>query len=603
MSEEQAEKIKMTRGEIFSAMRMTFRISMKAGKRGAIFSLLITLIDSVMTPINAVLEGLLVTAIVNAVLTQDFAPVLWIFLVLLAIKVLSTLTNRFSNLNRNRMWQHIYAYADEMMALKYASLPLVTRESKEGAELFERASKYQGRIASIFDDVIRIVGNIVGFVAAFVALFVISPWLSVVIVIATIPLAIVEFKQMKKSEIDWRKYSMERRKSYFMSGMLMSKDDSFELQINGLTGYFAKNMVRLRQISAKKDVEREKQFFWPRFITDVVEMVVSTGAMIFVALQIMWGKLEIGQFVTIRSLINSLSANSATAFRGFSSVGSDIIGANDFAKFMELPEQEDGTQTIPLTEVPKIEFKNVYFKYPTSDVHALENISFVIEPGDDVAIVGENGAGKTTLIKLLLGAYEPDGGEILINDIPIKELKRKEYLRHIGSLLQQFSQYNFATLGENIWYGDVSKKYSEKEITAALRRTGSDGLIDKLAGGLKQILSREFDEKNGVSLSGGQWQRLGLSRSFFRNPNILVLDEPTSAIDAKAEYAIFKDIMDSQKNKTTIIISHRFSTVRKAEKILVMDEGKIIESGTHGELMGLDGLYKEMFELQAEGYK
>ena len=582
---------------------MTLKISLKIGKWRAFVGLLATLINAVVSPINAVLEGALITAIVGSVVSRDFEPVLWISGALAVVWLIASLMSHFAGLVRERMWQEIRAHMDETMALKYASLPLATRESQEGAELFERASRYQNRIASVFEDVTRILGNVVGFMVAFVTLAAISWVLAIVIMVATIPLAVVEFRQMKKREIDWRKFLMERRKSWIMSGMLLDKDESFEMQVNGLTGYFAKEMVRLRQISARKDAEREKKFFWPTYITDTVKTLVSTGAMIYVAIEIMWERLAIGQFVTIRALINSLSMNSGTMFRSVSSVGSDLIGANDFVKFMELPEQEDGTQVIPLAVVPKVEFRNVYFRYPGGDRYALRDVSLVVEPGEDVAIVGENGAGKTTLIKMLLGAYEPESGEILINDIPMKELKRKEYLRHTGTLMQQFSRYSFATLGENVWYGDVGKKYDEKKVHVMLKRARAGDLADKLAKGLKQVLSREFDERDGANLSGGQWQKVALARSFFRDPNILVLDEPTSAIDAKAEYEIFREIMESQKVKTTIIISHRFSTVRKAEKILVMRDGEIVERGTHAELMRANGMYREMFELQAEGYK
>ena len=170
------------------------------------------------------------------------------------------------------------------------------------------------------------------------------------------------------------------------------------------------------------------------------------------------------------------------------------------------------------------------------------------------------------------------------------------------ALFQDFSRYEFATLGENVWFGDVERPYSRRDIEAALKDAGLESLVNEYKEGLNTILSKDIDSKNAVNLSGGQWQRLGIARAFFRSPNVLILDEPTASVDAVSEYEIFKNIIKKQENKTTVIISHRFSTVRKAERIIVLDHGKIVESGTHDELIAKNGIYKEMFELQAEGY-
>ena len=257
---------------------------------------------------------------------------------------------------------------------------------------------------------------------------------------------------------------------------------------------------------------------------------------------------------------------------------------------------------IKINHLPIIEFRHVSFTYPHSDTRAIEDISFTLKPGDSLAIVGENGAGKTTLIKLLIGAYSPQEGTIYIDGHPLAEIDRASYLDQIGALFQDYSRYDFATLGENVWFGNVNKPYNRKEILAALQESGLSKLVGEYEEGLDQILSKDIDSKNATNLSGGQWQRLGIARAFFRSPNILILDEPTSSVDAKSEYEIFRNIIKKQQNKTTVIISHRFSTVRRAEKIIVLDHGRIIEQGTHSELIEKNGIYKEMFELQAEGY-
>jgi ATP-binding cassette subfamily B protein len=269
-------------------------------------------------------------------------------------------------------------------------------------------------------------------------------------------------------------------------------------------------------------------------------------------------------------------------------------------EFMNTPSPVYGK--IKVKQAPKIEFKNVSFTYPHATEKAIDNVSFVLEPGDSLAIVGENGAGKTTLIKLLIGAYQPQDGMIFVNDIPLENIDRQSYLEQIGALFQDYSRYEFATLGENVWYGDISKKLDKSRVRAALAKAGLDGFEKCFPHKLDQLLSKNYDKDNATDLSGGQWQRISIARAFYREANILLLDEPTSAVDAKAEYEIFKNILEHQKNRTTVIISHRFSTVRKAKQIMVIDHGKIIEHGTHQELIANNGLYKEMFDLQAEGY-
>ena len=190
----------------------------------------------------------------------------------------------------------------------------------------------------------------------------------------------------------------------------------------------------------------------------------------------------------------------------------------------------------------------------------------------------------------------------MVNGLPLERIERKSYLSQIGALFQDYSRYEFATLGENVWFGDIDRPYSKAEIMKALKLAGLEDLPSKFENGLDQILAKDFDALKPTDLSGGQWQRLCIARAFFRAPNVLILDEPTSAVDVQSEAIIFKNIISNQKGKTTLIISHRFSTVRKAKNIIVLDKGKVIESGTHEELIANNGMYKEMFEVQAEGY-
>jgi ATP-binding cassette subfamily B protein len=230
----------------------------------------------------------------------------------------------------------------------------------------------------------------------------------------------------------------------------------------------------------------------------------------------------------------------------------------------------------------------------------LENFNLVINPGEKVALVGENGAGKTTLIKLALRFYDVTQGEILINGVDIKKINLDKWYLSTGALFQDFIKYQF-TFKENVFFGDQKKVGNLELLKVAIAKSGADKYVEELPHTYDQVVGKMF--KGGLDLSGGQWQKLALARAFFKNAPVLILDEPTSAIDAKAEYEIFQRVQNLQKDKTVIIISHRFSTVRNADRILVLDGGKIIEEGNHKELMEKKGLYEELFTLQAQGYK
>lgn len=247
-----------------------------------------------------------------------------------------------------------------------------------------------------------------------------------------------------------------------------------------------------------------------------------------------------------------------------------------------------------------MKFKNVSFIYPDSKRSILKNFNLIIKSGEKIALVGENGAGKSTIIKLLLRFYDVTEGEITINGTNIKNIDLNAWQGRIGALFQDFIKYQF-TLKENVIYGDLEKQDDLKAIHDALKKSGANNFLHTLPKRIDNVVGKMFD--NGIDLSGGQWQKLALARAFFRDAPILILDEPTSAIDAKAEYEIFQNVQNLQKDKTVIIISHRFSTVRNADRILVLDEGKIIEEGSHEKLMKEKGLYAELFEIQAKGYK
>jgi ATP-binding cassette subfamily B protein len=247
-----------------------------------------------------------------------------------------------------------------------------------------------------------------------------------------------------------------------------------------------------------------------------------------------------------------------------------------------------------------IEFRDVGFRYPDSEEWALRGVNLIIRPGEKIALVGHNGAGKTTLIKLLSRLYDPTEGSILIDDIDIRDLDPLELQQRIGVIFQDFVRYHLP-VRENIGFGQIDAMDDVERIAAAARKSGAQAVVEELPEGYETMLGRWFHD--GHELSLGQWQKVALARAFMRDAEILVLDEPTASVDARAEYEIFQNFKALTEGKMAILISHRFSTVRMADRIAVIQEGRIAELGTHDELLSRAGTYAELFSMQAEGYR
>lgn len=556
--------------------------------------------NAIVSPVSALLVGEATNRLLAAIDTQDFVPFLVIAILLLVIQLLRTLLSEVNGLISAVSWQDTYVYVSERIAEKYIEIPLATRESQEFADKFDRVKDFGASIASVNSNVIYIVSSVISIIAVVTSTTTVSPLVTIAVFLAAIPYSILSLRLAAKQRRNWREFTKDRRIAWAIQQKITNSNSALEIELNSLSKQLISQMVKARRRSQEQDVADIKSYFWPDLSSRTFEDVVSYAILIFVSFEIMIGKLSFGVFTSTRMLLSQLSDSITSLFANIASASESIVNATDYMEFMKTPARPTGD--VLVSDIPKIEFRNVSFTYPRSEIKAVDNVSFKLEPGDSLAIVGENGAGKTTIIKLMIGAYQPDSGTILVNDIPLERIDRESYLEQIGALFQDYSRYEFATLGENVWYGDVTRPYSPRDIREALADAGLEDLEAKYPKGLNQVMAKDYDAESAADLSGGQWQRLSIARAFFRQPNVLILDEPTSAVDASSEYKIFKNILRKQQNKTTIIISHRFSTVRKAERIIVLDHGKIIEQGTHEELVAKGGTYKEMFEMQAEGY-
>ncbi|HEV2659283.1 MAG TPA: ABC transporter ATP-binding protein, partial [Ktedonobacteraceae bacterium] len=392
--------------------------------------------------------------------------------------------------------------------------------------------------------------------------------------------------------------------------MLMTTDTyNKEVKLFNLGTFFIQQFRRL----ANKFYEENKSILVKRYLMNFVwgalTVAANSAIYIYVALQAVAGHIKLGGLLLYTQSAVQAGQSFQSLLNGISDTYENNLYVGTLFEFLEYePKIVSPSAPAPVDPSPDVkgldvEFRDVSFTYPGKDPEtqaALKHVSFTIKAGEAIALVGRNGAGKTTLVKLLTRLYDPDEGEILIGGRNIKEYDLTDLRAQIGVIFQDYVNY-YLTARENIGVGRIDEIENTELVRSSARKSGANAVIEGLPNGYDTMLGRWF--KDGTQLSGGEWQKVALARAFMRDARILVLDEPTSSLDAQAEYEVFEHFKTLTEGKTAIFISHRFSTVRLADRIFVIEHGSVLESGSHEELMALDGRYAQLFSLQAEAYR
>ena len=487
----------------------------------------------------------------------------------------------------------------DVMYERFCAIEFWRYDDKDTIDMYERAKEFAQFFPYIFARLADVVTHTFTFVFTVWALIAINAWLGLAVVLAAVPSVIVQFRLSRLNANHWRENVETRRRASWIEWEMLKPQKMIDLRLYGLVRHLLDMRMALLERDQKTRIDFERKFLAKRLGAELFQAAVEVGALVWVVYEIVAHRQPIGQFLFVQQTAGRALGSVSSLVSTVNSMDEDLANLFDYQRFMELPIAKQGGKTVPALH-RDIRFKDVSFRYPGSDTLVLDHINLTIKRGQHVALVGENGAGKTTLLKLLAELFQPVSGEVVVDGVPLKSVDVQTWHRQLGVLSQNFTQYDFATAAENVWFGDVSKTPSQERVNAALREAEAAKFVAKLPKGVDSYVNQWMESDDGVKgvdLSGGQWQRLALARNFYRDSPIIILDEPTSAIDALAEARIF-DRLFQQKQKTIITVSHRLSTVEKADMIFMLAHGKVVEHGTHAELVAQHGAYYHMFESQ-----
>ena len=568
-----------------------------------------TLVTGVVPAAIASVGGLFVDAVANSLQQNgnDFSDfrqeVLIYVLIELGLVLLLTASQRLNMLCQSILRALLGNKINVMILEKALTLELDHFEDSEYYDKLVRARREaSSRPLSLIVKTFDLFRDVITLVTIGIFLFQFSAWASILLLIAGVPAFAAENKFSGEAFRNQRRRSAERRLQVYLEMVLTREDGVKEVKLFQLGKHFLKRYIDIFNRIYREDKSLVLRRTAWGYIFGLLASLSFYFAYGWVGFSAILGVITIGQmtmYIAQFRIGQNAVTSSLTAING---MYEDNLYLSNLDEYMnhEVPELS-GTKAYGPTRGDGVRFEDVSFIYPGSAKPALDKISIHIKPGESLAIVGENGSGKTTLIKLLTRLYKPTSGRIFLEGLDLEEWDIDVLREKGGVIFQDFNRYQLV-VGENIGIGDIKDTDDLERVQEAAQKGMADSFIKDLPDAYSTQLGAWF--KNGRELSGGQWQKIALSRAFMRkSADILVLDEPTAAIDAKAEAEIFAHFRELTKNRISIIISHRFSTVRMADHIIVFEKGRVVEEGSHPELIEKQGIYENLFELQAQGYK
>ncbi|MGA8622217.1 MAG: ABC transporter ATP-binding protein [Candidatus Sulfotelmatobacter sp.] len=594
--------------ERISALRnvpAVLKIVWDSGPGVVLFGLVARLFSSLLPVVLLWITKLIIDGIQHALTThQPVKPGFWWLVAAeFSVAVLNSILIRAIDYSDSLLADKYTRYVSIRVMNHAAGLDLQAYEDPVFYDRLERARVQATDRLVMIQAIGRLVQQAITTITLSVSIMLFSPWLMLLLIVGVVPAFLGEshFAFLGYAK-NFRQTPMRRQLDYLrvLGG---SKEAAKELKLFGLRNFLLERFTRLSDEIYDENVTLSRRKLIVGALLSMIGTMGYYSAYVFVIWRTVAGQLSIGTLTFLAGAIQQASSNIQQIFSTIAGIGDQALFLTDLLAFFEMKptiQSKPNALPAPRPTVSGVEFRNVSFSYPGNSRLILDQINFTLHPGERLALIGENGQGKTTIVKLITRLYDPTEGEILLDGIDLREYDLEDLHREIGVIFQDFMRYEM-TARENIAIGRIEEIGNLELLKGAARKSMADQTIARLSLGYDQMLGRRFDQ--GVDLSGGEWQKVALARAYLRDAQLLILDEPTAALDARSEFEVFQRFAELTAGKMALFISHRFSTVRSADRILVLENGKITEEGTHDQLASLGGRYAEMFEMQASSYR
>jgi len=581
------------------------RFVWESGRAVVVLGLIARIVAAVLPPALFWVSKLIIDAIFRIITTHQpiSARLWWLVAAEFGLAVCTGLVGRLID------------YLDTLLAGKYmnyisvrvmehaASLDLIAYEDPVFYDRLERARvQAQDRLYMI-QAIGRLIQQVITTITLSITIMIFSPWLLLLLIVGVIPAFVGETHFAFLGYAKNFRQTPVRRQLDYLRLLGGSKEAAKELKLFGLQGFLTGRFKTLADQVYHEDIALARR----KFIAGSLLSIIGTAGYYTAYLYAVWrtvtGVFSFGTLTLLANAIRDASSNLQQTFSTLSTIADQALFLTDLIAFFDMTptiRSKAGALPAPRPIREGFEFRNVSFRYPGSSRLVLNALNFHLRPGERIALIGENGEGKTTIVKLLTRLYDPIEGQVLLDGIDLREYDLEDLYREIGVIFQDFMRYEM-TARENIGVGRIARVNDLELLRQSAQKSMAADVLRKLPAGMDQMLGRRFD--GGVDLSGGEWQKVALARAYLRDAQVLILDEPTSALDARSEYEVFKRFAELTSGKMALFISHRFSTVRMADRIVVLENGRIAEEGDHDTLTSLGGRYAEMFELQAASYR